>query len=105
MSEHTKGPWCVRGNIIKQDFAFMGTGEGPIIASVTGGKTSGPFFIESEEEVAANALLVSTAPDLLEALYEIRALAHDDIADPDDHAVRSRIVAMARDAIKKATGA
>jgi len=55
--------------------------------------------------MAANARLIAAAPDLLESLHEIRALAHDDIADPDDRAVRGRIVAMARDAIKKATGA
>lgn len=58
MSEHTPGPWRVSGSrYIKRDFSGIGLADdsGQMIASVPGGQTSGPFFIESNEECDANA--------------------------------------------------
>ncbi|MBH3364812.1 hypothetical protein [Pseudomonas sp. URMO17WK12:I11] len=79
MSNHTPGPWFSPDDkTIKQDYRPIGLTEsaGCMIASVMGGPTSGPAFIEVAEEVAANTRLIAAAPQLLEALERI-AREHD----------------------------
>ena len=67
--KHTHGPWwSPDGKTIKQDYRPLTEVGGCIIAGVMGGSTSGPFFIEVDEEVSANARLIAAAPELLEAL-------------------------------------
>lgn len=70
MSKHTPGPWRLSTEsptIIKQDYTHLGLGDnsGVLIGSACGHKNSG--FFPSEEESLANALLISAAPDLLNA--------------------------------------
>ncbi len=69
MSKHTPGPWgnsSEKFRIIKK---YDALGETHVmIGSAMGGSTSGSYFIEDDEEVAANARLIAAAPDLLEAL-------------------------------------
>ncbi len=75
MSKHTPGPWfSPDGKTIKQDYRPIGLTEaaGCMIGSVMGGPTSGPAFIEVAEEVAANTRLIAAAPDLLEALEDLK---------------------------------
>lgn len=71
--KHTRGPWwSPDGKTIKQDYRPLTEVGGCIIAVVMGGSTSGPFFIEEDEQVAANARLLAAAPDLLDALIDCR---------------------------------
>lgn len=108
MNKHTPGPWfSPDGKTIKQDFRPTGLTEaaGCIIGSVTGGPTSGPYFIEVAEEVAANTKLIAAAPDLLEALQDLT----DDIAErfdmdsPSTNPGIKHCIDAARAAIAKAT--
>lgn len=79
--KHTRGPWwSPDGKTIKQDYRPLTEAGGCIIAGVMGGSTSGPFFIEEDEEVAANTRLLVAAPDLLEALENLM----DAYSEPDD---------------------
>ena len=76
MSEHkhTPGPWfSPDGKTIKQDYRRIGLSEaaGCMIGAVMGGSTSGPAFIEIDEEVAANTQLIAAAPELLQALENL----------------------------------
>jgi len=52
MSKHTQEPWAATDRAIKRDNGF---GYGEIIANVPGGNTSGPFFVQCDEECEANA--------------------------------------------------
>lgn len=68
-SKHTPGPWwSPDGKTIKQDYRPLTEVGGCIIAGVMGGSTSGPYFIEVDEEVDANTRLIAAAPDLLDGL-------------------------------------
>lgn len=98
MSKHTPGPWSFNGRVIKRDYRHIGLSAdaGETIAAVTGGKTSGPFFVEDDNECIANARLIAAAPDLLDALYEIVA---------GDPYCQSSAGVIARAAISKATSA
>lgn len=65
MSNHAPGPWfSPDGKTVKQDYRPIGLSDaaGCMIASVMGGPTSGPAFIEVAEEVAANTRLIAAAP-------------------------------------------
>lgn len=55
MSKHTPEPWVATGRAIKRDNGFS---YGEIIANVLGGKTSGPFFVQSYDECEANAIRI-----------------------------------------------
>lgn len=71
--KHTPGPWfSPDGKTIKQDYRPIGlsAAAGCTIGAVMGGSTSGPHFIEINEEVAANTKLIVVAPDLLADLVE-----------------------------------
>lgn len=72
MDKHTPGPWwSPDGRTVKQDYRPLTEIGGCIITGVLGGSTSGPLFIESDEEVSANARLIAAAPELLDALESI----------------------------------
>lgn len=72
-NKHTLGPWwSPDGRTIKQDYRPLTEVGGCIIAGVIGGSTSGPCFIEDDDEVAANTRLIAAAPDLLSLLEEAR---------------------------------
>jgi len=94
---HTPGPWCAKGKSVKRDLTHIGLGDnaGVHIAVATGGKTSGPFFVESDEEVEANARLIAAAPELLEALQRCKF---------DSLNMSFADLAFCRAAIAKATG-
>lgn len=100
MSKHTPGPWNhVRGQIF-----------GDVNTRVCRGIDMGNDLAASlrgeplpDDVIAANAALISAAPDLLAALVEVdtylhgvQALHHDDVTE----AVRATVLA----AIAKATG-
>lgn len=68
---HTPGPWfSPDGKTIKQDYRQIGLSDaaGCMIGAVMGGSTSGPAFIEVNDEVAANTKLICAAPDLFKEL-------------------------------------
>lgn len=73
MSAHTKGPWAQHPQypwIIKEDSRPIGDIEdGVTICSTTSHDSSG--FFPCPGEGAANARLISAAPDLLEALQAL----------------------------------
>ncbi len=72
-NKFTSGPWwSPDGKTIKQDYRPLTEAGGCIIAGVMGGSTSGPYFIEIDEEVSANTRLIAAAPELLEALEHAR---------------------------------
>lgn len=52
MSKHTPEPWIAIDRAIKLNNGF---GYGETVANVPGGNTSGPFFVQSDEECEANA--------------------------------------------------
>jgi hypothetical protein len=56
-AQHTPEPWIAVGRRIKQDLTMIGLSSdaGVTIGSASGGSTSGPYFVENDEEVAANA--------------------------------------------------
>jgi len=90
MTQHTKGPW-----IITNGRCIYGSGDfiKPFVASVEDD--------HNDAETAANARLISSAPDLLAALQMVnRIWSHDQTANlaPDSP------VAIVRAAIAKATG-
>ncbi len=73
-NKFTSGPWwSPDGKTIKQDYRPLTEAGGCIIAGVMGGSTSGPYFIEIDEEVSANTRLIVAAPELLEALVELES--------------------------------
>lgn len=96
-AKYTKGPWCaefgeayrVRSKDDGGQIAIMMNLKG---AHGLGGRRTG-------DEVAANARLISAAPDLLEALQEIV-----DAADGSGWAQLDATLANARAAIAKALG-
>ena len=102
MSKHTEGPWfSPDGKTIKQDYRPIGlsAAAGCTIGAVMGGSTSGPHFIEIDEEVAANTKLICAAPDLLEALEDLYAListARCDIPDAKYATVTNAAAVIAR---------
>lgn len=96
MSEHTPGPWEVDfggsiGHI--KSVAKNDRGTTPTVCKYDAASNScAPSF--SAEVMRANARLIASAPELLEALEEIRS-------DPD---IRYRVWVKAHEAIKKARG-
>ncbi len=80
-NKFTSGPWwSPDGKTIKQDYRPLTEAGGCIIAGVMGGSTSGPYFIEIDEEVSANTRLIAAAPDLLQALENLVSA----YSEPDD---------------------
>lgn len=104
-SKHTPGEWLLVDHTV---YALNDQGENRFTALVQGGWVHrGSFSSErtSEDEKSANARLIASAPDLLEALKAM--LAHACVADADpndkdaeDHAAERK----ARAAIAKAEG-
>ena len=106
MSKHTKGPWHVG----------VGNGEGSVFADEgrarmeQGGTTLYPICNVNrgwdEAEDAANARLIASAPDLLEAclcaLADLEGLLETDCFSTDDPA--NLTIQELRAAIAKATG-
>ncbi len=105
-NKFTPGPWwSPDGKTIKQDFRPLTEEGGCIIAGVMGGSTSGPYFIEVDDEVSANTRLIAAAPDLLEALEKL--VSYDDMAEDDEGNLMVHYADMlnyARAAIAKARG-
>ena len=90
---HTKGPWMLSGRTIMEDFGPLGSGRA--IATVIGGRGSGPYFVEDPDEKRANANLIVAAPELLEFVKDwLSSQVSDD----------NYMTAKARALITKATG-
>lgn len=68
MSKHTPGPWYVQDDHGKRWIETEGNDD--TIAEVHRRKRKGSVY--SCEEAGANANLISAAPDLLEALIDVR---------------------------------
>lgn len=94
--KHTPGPWTIEGEgIIRSPFGFVGE-----VAGLDGEE-------EIEEESAANASLISSAPELLEALREALEWLESAQADePKDYHNEhlDAAISKARAAIAKAEG-
>ncbi len=93
MAKHTKGPWFLFGNPAH----CVG---GPHVENGTGGIAMCGMRLREPEEAAANARLISAAPDLLavcEALVSL--LTHGGSA-----VERAEVVEAADKAIAKAKG-
>lgn len=93
MTAHTPGPWVSEGRSVRRD---SGLGYGEMIASVTGGAKSGPFFVEDDEECEANARLIAAAPDLLEALEAVWAALDEDSLEVMDLSIIRLAIAKAK---------
>lgn len=68
----TPGPWRADEKTIKQDYTPIGLSKesGCILGSMMGGSTSGPFFVEIDEEVLSNAKLAASSPELFKAVND-----------------------------------
>ena len=95
MSKHTPGPWVVAGpNLIDQaDAGIWGSGEFDFV--ICDMQRDG--YEDAEQK--ANALLISAAPDLLEALERLVSAARD-----VDHGYLDQAIDNAESAIAKARG-
>ena len=92
MSEHTPGPWEVKGSISTRDGIWVDMPEGRRAFAYASNVDLDP---DSEETAYANAHLIAAAPDLLEALENI---------GNDDGRIPKTIWDMCVSAIKKAKG-
>jgi hypothetical protein len=100
MSKHTPGPWSVNGNEIIAPDTESDTHIAAYfvrVATIDDTKETG----WSKPVIAANARLISAAPDMLAMLHEVLDLLNDPDADSSDAwRVESKIEAV----IAKATG-
>jgi len=91
---HTKGPWRVEGR-----FRVVRDTDGPLPRIIVDSTISGECRDDENEADAANARLISAAPDLLEACkYTLSVLTGERCADPPE------VEDMLREAIVKAEG-
>jgi hypothetical protein len=96
---HTAGPWTVGGD----GADVFGPGTPPNYTDskhIADCQTDSPGLLEMRSVDCANARLIAAAPELLEALLEIRDMVLDD-ENPDANAMKGLAIA----AIAKATGA
>lgn len=70
MSKHTPGPWKLDGAAYEEDHSVLGPDGKLVIAGEYDGWMV-PFACRGSEEGAANARLVSAAPELLASLKRI----------------------------------
>lgn len=103
MTAHTQGPWEA---LAKWDERTNGA---LIYAQNTGNAVASALYLGGTSEARANARLIATAPDLLEAL--LIAMPHlDNSSSPggcdgkQKDCSHCRSIRMARAAIAKATG-
>jgi len=94
MSEHTLGPWHVW-----HETHVMGDDR---LVAACGGYSNNvkPAY----DENAANARLIAAAPDMLEALKYITEQMPDHGSEADAARAAWRMLAIARDTIRKAEG-
>lgn len=99
-TQHTPGPW--RADIRLAQTVVVS--ERGIVADIARHESSTTEQSYSDEEIAANARLISAAPELLEALEQIAA--RENTADGFERPVldRKQCSAIARAAIAKAKG-
>lgn len=103
MSKHTPGPWEVE----RWNWPMEMTGRYHRVlnherfptAFIPAWSEPGPFEVDGSDEAQANARLIASAPELLEALKEIV-----DAADGDGWNQLDASFKKARAAIAKATG-
>lgn len=109
-SKHTPGEWLLVDHTV---YALNDQGENRFTALVQGGWVHrGSFSSErtSEDEKSANAHLIASAPDLLEALkgavgaLEFSRDYHKDLGNEEQAFAQDRLDAATK-AIAKATGA
>lgn len=96
---HTPGPWAVS----KKKARRVTNLQGLVICNAVLRNQGGPKSkanLKDEHEAEANALLISAAPDLLNACSDLLSLITGDISGA---AQRSSIIAEASRAIQKAT--
>lgn len=117
-AKHTPGPWAVDAEEIEQGADDIFTvaiwapgpdGERPLIATVSAFSliseqvgstevvTTGAPAVDLLEQAKANARLIAAAPELLEALRKLLAMA-------DSHNIGGASRTQARAVIQKATG-
>lgn len=97
---HTPGPWLVHHE--KWVIATRGVHAGEILIAPT-------YWMEhAKEEAAANARLIASAPDLLEALRQIAQCSDGDDTEnyrfDDREGCLDTVHSMAKEAIARATG-
>lgn len=91
-TQHTPGPWERIGNLVRGPYA-MGDKDKPgiMIAECP----------QSDPDASANARLIATAPELLEALRGLLAV-HDSVTQGQENELRQVWVPKARAALAKA---
>lgn len=100
LNKFTPGPWLVTGSMTMYVEARIPGGLIQEVAACGPTEADGGYG----EQQSANALLISAAPDLLEALEcALNALAHCK-ADAGYSSMQSRAASIADKAIKKARG-
>lgn len=112
MSKHTPGPWIWSGGkdgdmtishgLIREWGGPDGTQYADYEKCVVGGCgcCNSPFGVEDQQEMEANAHLISSAPELLEALEAMLLQFSDACIIPEDDSA----CMLARKAISKAKG-
>ena len=103
MNKHTPGPWKAykNGNVV-----IIGGGCVATAHKCCAGRASvipGVPMDVHEEEVEANAKLISAAPELLECLNAF-IINQSNLDDPHFAGVKERLIEMSKSAIAKAKG-
>ncbi len=96
-SKHTPGEWLLVDHTV---YALNDQGENRFTALVQGGWVHrGSFSSErtSEDEKSANARLIASAPDLLEALKYVMSAHGEQLTDAFDQAHKAIAKAEGRD--------
>lgn len=96
-SKHTAGPWAIGCG--KFGVPTITTADAPITQAINGRRHIAQIDGKNQE---ANARLIASAPELLEALRECLAVVA--IQNGNLHEDTNKIQEMARAAIEKATG-
>lgn len=99
-NKHTHGPWIISEDSIGFVYALNDLCHNRFWLNVSNGDISRRERT-SDEEINANARLISAAPELLKSLV----LLHDRLALNNDSGAYSDLIWNARSAIAKATGA
>ena len=82
MSKHTPGPWQIYDCEFAVRVGIEGGNKTSVITLGAKGDDSGVWG-ETTEQAEANARLIASAPELLEALKAAMAFIDSHVADPD----------------------
>jgi len=101
-ARHTPGPWKIQNNANKQVVYIVDLEDSNLVAQLT--HSDGQvFYGRDRQEIKANARLISSAPNMLEALQEAaKTLVLSCLIDKTNTSAKA--LKIVEEAIKQATG-